>query len=294
MLGGCRHTFLERARLEDPIALALEDAGHQGADCRLVFYHQDALAAPVRSDRSGVPSPGGRPYCGLGGAGQIDLQSRALAGFTFDRDLAAALLDDPVDDRQAESGALFRVLGGVERLEGVSDCLLNHSRAGVGEDQHRVRAGADVGPTTVGGYVNDARSGRLDGDLPTVRHGVAGVDGQIHEHLLDLSGDGLHRHRRRIGHHHQFDVLAGHRPQQPAHVQDQSVEVEHLRGQRLPSGEGEELPRESIRPLSSRADLAESLIDDGVRFRGRLDDVRHPDDHLKQVVEVVGGPRRHA
>ncbi len=35
----------------------------------------------------------------------------------FDRDVAAALLDDAVDHRQAEAGALARLLGGEEGLE---------------------------------------------------------------------------------------------------------------------------------------------------------------------------------
>ena len=57
-------------------------------------------------------------------------------------DVAAALLDDAVDDRQAEAGAFALLLGREERLEQLGARLLVDAGAGVADAQPRVAAGA--------------------------------------------------------------------------------------------------------------------------------------------------------
>ena len=51
---------------------------------------------------------------------------------------------------------------------------------------------------------------RLDGQLAAAGHGVAGVDGQVHDDLLDLAGVGLDRPRPGSSDGGQLDVLADH------------------------------------------------------------------------------------
>jgi hypothetical protein len=46
--------------------------------------------------------------------------------------------------------------------------------------------------------------GRFDDELASLGHGVAGVDGQVEQHLLQLAGVGLDGAQGRA----QFDVLA--------------------------------------------------------------------------------------
>ena len=59
--------------------------------------------------------------------------------------MAARLLDEAVDLAKAEAGALPDVLGGEERLEGARQDLAAHAGAGVGDADHDVLAGHDLG-----------------------------------------------------------------------------------------------------------------------------------------------------
>ena len=62
-----------------------------------------------------------------------------LADFGLRIDEAAGLLDDAVDRREAEPGALADILGGEERLENLVDDVRRDAGAGVRElDQHVV------------------------------------------------------------------------------------------------------------------------------------------------------------
>src|SRR5688500_2731840 len=70
----------------------------------------------------------------------MDQEGRSPARLALDRNVSAALLDDPVDDRQAEAGALTLFLGGEERLEQPRARGLIDTSAGVGDAAPRVRA----------------------------------------------------------------------------------------------------------------------------------------------------------
>ena len=95
-----------------------------------------------------MPRGAGDGSLGAGGrerlvdAGQRDVDARAAAGRALDADGAAALLDDAVDDREAEAGAAADLLGRVERLEHARAHLFAHAGAGVddAEARHAVAA----------------------------------------------------------------------------------------------------------------------------------------------------------
>ena len=53
-------------------------------------------------------------------------------------DVAARLLDDAVDGRQAKAGALADFLGGEERLEHLAEHVGRDAAAGVGDRQGRI------------------------------------------------------------------------------------------------------------------------------------------------------------
>ena len=46
-----------------------------------------------------------------------------------------------------------------------------------------------------------------DGELAAARHGIARVDGEVHDHLLELAGIGLHATEGGIKFGGKFDVL---------------------------------------------------------------------------------------
>ena len=135
--------------------------------------------------------------------------------------------------------------------------------------------------------------------VPPPGHRVAGVDREVHQHLLELAGVGQHRVQAAGEGGDQLDVLAEGSAQHALHGGDGGVEVEDLRPHHLPAGEGEELAGEAGRPLAGPADLAEvgagRLAARGpVRFAGLLEflggERRVVEDHAEQVVEVVGDP----
>src|SRR5229473_7837016 len=93
-----------------------------------------------------APAAEGSDYGGRGlrhgGDGEIEQKGCAAPRLARDRDVAAALLHDAVDDRQAEAGALALFLGREERLEEPGARLLVHALAGVADAQPRVLPGA--------------------------------------------------------------------------------------------------------------------------------------------------------
>src|SRR5687767_4934195 len=74
----------------------------------------------------------------------MDQEGRSPARLALDRNVSAALLDDPVDDRQAEAGALTLFLGGEERLEQPRARGLIDTGTGVGDTDSCVRAGSSL------------------------------------------------------------------------------------------------------------------------------------------------------
>ena len=115
------------------------------ADRVLVLNQEDCALSGSRMFRDGG---GGNRTCFCVEAGEVQREGRPLAGFAADRDRPAALLDDPVDHRQAEAGSLSEFLSGEERLEDQRARALVHADAGIGDGERDVGAWPDtpVGP----------------------------------------------------------------------------------------------------------------------------------------------------
>ena len=122
----------------------------------------------------------------------------------------AVLAHDAVDGRQAEPGALRRaplvVKNGSKRC--AAD-LRGHAAPGVGHREPDVGAGAQPPPCAADLGPRRGRVARGEVSMPPAAgHRVAGVDGQVDEHLLDLAGIGPDRRGagRQVG--DEVDVLA--------------------------------------------------------------------------------------
>ena len=110
--------------------------------------------------------------------------------------------------------------------------------------EHHVGAGRDV-VVGAGVLVVELDVRGLDGQLAALRHGVARVDGEVHDDLLDLARVGLDvpeaARRRAI-------VSSMSSPSRRRSIfsmpGDDLVQVEHLRLEHLLAAEREELPRE--------------------------------------------------
>ncbi len=129
--------------------------------------------------------------------------------------------------------------------------------------------------------------GGFDREPAALRHRVAGVDHEIHQHLLDLTRVGAHPPQVRRGDGDERDVLADEPPQHAVHFSHDDVEVQDLGLEHLAAAVGEQLAGEPGRPLRRLADLFHIAAH---RVPGRQvaqQQLRVAEDRREQVVEVV-------
>ena len=119
------------------------------------------------------------------------------------------------------------------------------------------------------------------------RHGVAGVYGQVQDHLFDLPGVGEHGLEFRGEIDVQRDVFADHALKQPGDVGDVRAEVERDGGQHLFAAEGEQLPRELGSAVAGLLDVLEFFTHRVPVGQVHQGDVGGAIDDGEQVVEVV-------
>ncbi len=130
-----------------------------------------------------------------------------------------------------------------------------------------------------------------DGKPTAIRHGIPGVDGEVHNDLFDLAGVGLDPPQVWGQGRRQRDVSADEPPEHCLEIAHDAVQVEDLGLKHLLAAEGEELARKICPPLSSLDDLFDLAAAVGV-----LDvleqHVANADDHTEDVVEIVGDAAR--
>ena len=92
---------------------------------------------------------------------------------------------------RSEARALARSLGREKRLEDVTPSFERNTRSGVAHNQDSVGPWLQIRPASDAGRV---RQPLLDLDMQrsATRHGIASIDGEVDDHLLDLSRVYLH------------------------------------------------------------------------------------------------------
>ena len=123
-----------------------------------------------------------------------------------------------------------------------------------------------------------------------MRHGVTGIEGQVHQNLLDLSRVCLDQCGRRLEPHHEVDVLAQQAAEHRSDAVDGQVRVEYSRLKWLLAADGEELRRQL---RGSRRGLLDDLDVSSYRISGREAIQRNltaGDDDGQEVVEIVCDP----
>ena len=93
-----------------------------------------------------------------------------------------------MDGGQAQPSAGGEFPGGEERLEGPGGDLGAHAGPGVGDGERGVVPWIDSGAGVTGALVGEVSAGGGDGQGAPVGHGVAGVDGQVEQGLLEPPG----------------------------------------------------------------------------------------------------------
>ena len=161
------------------------------------------------------------------------------------------------------------------------------SATSISDDVARRHAGQAEAARLLGRDVAGA-----DRELAAVRHGVARVDGEVHDHLLELVHVGLDEPEVAPVLEVELDALAEEAPQQHRQVRQDLAEVEDLGPQRLAAREREQLAHEARRPVGVLLDLHDVLEGRIGRAVVGQQEVRVADDGLQHVVEVVRDPAR--
>src|ERR1700722_15352475 len=145
--------------------------------------------------------------------GKQDAELRAGARLAVAEHIAARLLDDAVDHRQAEAGAFADLLGSKERFEDLGpDLGRNRVTCVIHLDQH-VIGGGDINLFQAAAFAG-RKVARAQRDLAAVVHGVARIDDEIDDHLLELVEVGLHLPQVAPVDHVELDRLADQPAQQ--------------------------------------------------------------------------------
>jgi hypothetical protein len=215
----------------------------------------------------------------------------AAAGVAFHLDPAVVLFDDAVHGGEPQAGSLAGLLGGEERLENVRQNLGGDPAPGILHTQADLTPGPGFGPRS-GRFGRHVHHPDLEAQATALRHGVPGVDGQVHQHLLQHAH--VRPYHRRSGRviALQGDVL----PDQPAQHLDQvlhdPIQVRHAGPHVLFAAEQQQLAGQVGTPLDGLHDLAQGANRRGMVFQLGLQQLGMTLDHRQDVVEVMRNARR--
>ncbi len=187
-------------RGQNRVAGRHEDALGELQERFLIFHHQDGLGAPGRW--AGRSRRAGDELAQRCGAGKEDFEGGPGAGLAPHGDVARELLQDAIQRREPEASALLAALGGEEGFEDAREGGAIHAHAGIAHrEPHEVaRLQVRMSHGLLGAQPM-VRGG--DGQRPAVGHRIAGVEREVHEHLLQLHAIAFHpgEVRREREHH---------------------------------------------------------------------------------------------
>src|SRR5258708_39236319 len=120
--------------------------------------------------------------------GKVKREAGAHARRAVHGDAATTLAHDRIDGGKAESRPHVWSLRRVKWLERTRTSGRVHSRACIAHDERDIPAGRNADDGRV--IQREVSPLGLEREDTAVRHGIARVDGEIYQHLLDLAGVG--------------------------------------------------------------------------------------------------------
>ena len=277
--------FLRVARLQQLIPFPLQTTMHQPPDAVLVIDQHHGRRRFVHGGR--FPRLAGRQR--LFRAREQDLEARPFPDFARRADVALALHDDGVHDREAEAGSGAGALGGEKWFEDAGQRRRVHSLPRIRYPNLHVPSRPAVAPLRALRGDIDQRS--RDPHFPALRHRVARVQRQVKKYLLQPVAVAAHQFGRRA----QLQCEPAARPQaasdQWLDLANHAVDVEHLRARHIAAAQRQQLLAEGTGQRGGMLDLGGPLPVMGV-FQLRLQLFGAPQDHHQQIVKVVRQPTR--
>ena len=210
--------------------------------------------------------------------------------------MAAGLPRETVDHGEAEAGALADRLGREERLEHLGGEFGGHADAGVGHAEGEIlarrhvvaRGGMAVEPFVVG----------LDRDAAAVGHGVAGVDAEVQQRVLELWRVDQSRPQPRRAHHFNGDGGADGPADEVLHAAHQHVDVRRAGIERLPPRKGEQAMRQcrgatrgTLRCDHVAIELGDPALPDAQRHQ--LEAAGNAGEQIVEIVRQAAGELAH-
>src|SRR5262245_10099781 len=254
---------------------------HVIPDQLVVLDHQNGFMSAVQGRHERL----GRGRAGAGR--QVHLDRRAMAFLTVDLNMPGRLLDEAVDHAQSETGSLAGTLGGEKRIEHLVDYVGANADAGVAHRDQDVVSGADI-IIVPGVILVEHDEAGLKDELAPIRHCVARVQCEIEQRSCKLGGIDGGDADVVLEYGFDLDLFAKRRTQQFGGIDDERVDVDLARLQRLLAGEGQQMLRQLgaarggiVDHPGDRGELR--LVGDG--FGQNLD---CSGDDGEDVVEVVG------
>lgn len=246
----------------------------------VVLDQEDALAADG-GRRTFWPSHRGDH--GSDHTRQEDAHGGAAADGARHADDAAGLMHEAVHHAEAQSRAVARPLGREERLEGLLHGLGTHARAVVGELDQNMVAHRPVVAT-------GRNVAHRDPEFAAIRHGIAGIVGQIDDAAIELCAIDLDLPETRGGFEFDRDPLADRALEQLHDLADPVARIGEFGIERLAAREGKQAARQ-LRAAHRAADRAvDQLRHFGIDVRAVRQHVEIAHDDREIVVEIVRQP----
>ena len=127
----------------------------------------------------------------------------------------------------------------------------------------------------------------FDGELAVALHGVARIDREIEQGVLDLDGIDKGVPQAAGNHGLDFDALAERPAQHVVDAADQAAEIDHFRRERLAAAEGQQL-RGELRTARDGGDRGlQALLGAVIARDVATEELQIAADDLQHVVEVV-------
>ena len=137
--------------------------------------------------------------------------------------------------------------------------------------------------------------GRFNGQRAALRHGVARIHHQVHQHLFDLSRIRAHHSQVRPQRQLQIDILADQPPQHRGQARHQLIQVQHPGLQDLRPAVSQQLLGQRCRALAGLQDLLRRVMIRIARLQRVQDQLAVARDDGQQIIEIVRhAARQHA
>src|SRR6266446_4673215 len=283
-----------RLGFENLVARSAEDVHQRMPQGRFIVHNQNgspAVALFDSLDRGGTVNLRNHSLRHR----EVDREVGAFAGRALHARVATALLDDSVYGGKPQARALAGGLGGEKRLEDLEPGFFVHTLPGIGHFKDNPIPGKSG---TTGNVRRQAGSvARGDAQVTSFGHGIAGVDGQIGDHLFDLRRVGENPGLSSVIVKREFDVRSQEPGQHEPGLSQRFVQIQWAEFKHLLAAESEELFGNGRGLFSSALNLVQIGARGGFFREGAVQQFRTSAKDHQHIVEVVsnasGEPSKH-